>query len=100
MEDIREDEKGSGVNKKAPDLKKASSRQDGTTTIVGSRVDDAGFRRQLGKRQIMMMTFGAGIGTGLWARIPLKTTSECSLTLARSGQALLSNTPVRVALQL
>lgn len=72
MEDIREAEKGSESNEKAPDLEKASSCQDGTTTIVGSGVDDAGFRRQLGKRQIMMMTFGAGIGTGLWVRVPLK----------------------------
>ncbi|KAI1341683.1 amino acid permease/ SLC12A domain-containing protein [Xylariaceae sp. FL0016] len=29
-------------------------------------VDDAGFHRRLSKRQVMMMTFGAGIGTGLW----------------------------------
>lgn len=71
MRAIQNAEKSSEVDKKAPDLEKASSCQDGTTTIVGSGVDDAGFRRQLGKRQIMMMTFGAGIGTGLWVRLHL-----------------------------
>jgi amino acid transporter len=29
-------------------------------------INDAGYARRLSKRQIMMMTFGAGIGTGLW----------------------------------
>ncbi|KAF2636862.1 hypothetical protein P280DRAFT_459210 [Massarina eburnea CBS 473.64] len=29
-------------------------------------VNDAGYARRLNKRQILMMTFGAGIGTGLW----------------------------------
>lgn len=28
--------------------------------------DDAGYHRSLKRRQVMMMTFGAGIGTGLW----------------------------------
>ncbi|KAF2161387.1 hypothetical protein M409DRAFT_28121 [Zasmidium cellare ATCC 36951] len=66
MQAIQNAEKSPEVDERAPDLEKASSCQDGTTTTVGSGVDDAGFRRQLGKRQIMMMTFGAGIGTGLW----------------------------------
>lgn len=35
-------------------------------TTVSALVDPAGYHRKLGKRQIMMMTFGAGIGTGLW----------------------------------
>ncbi|KAF1345026.1 amino acid permease/ SLC12A domain-containing protein [Delphinella strobiligena] len=38
----------------------------GTITELSTAVDHAGFHRALGKRQIMMMTFGAGIGTGLW----------------------------------
>lgn len=36
------------------------------TTIIVLGVDDADYHRRLSKRQIMMMTFGAGIGTGLW----------------------------------
>lgn len=36
------------------------------STIVLSASDDAGYHRSLTRRQIMMMTFGAGIGTGLW----------------------------------
>jgi len=44
-----------------------SGPQEGTvTTIVASNVDHVGYHRRLGKRQVMMMTFGAGIGTGLW----------------------------------
>ncbi|KAI3219523.1 hypothetical protein DTO012A9_10225 [Penicillium roqueforti] len=35
-------------------------------TLVLSASDDAGYHRSLTRRQIMMMTFGAGIGTGLW----------------------------------
>lgn len=53
-------------NEKTADLERAPSCQDGVTTIVAAGVDNAGYRRQLSKRQIMMMTFGAGIGTGLW----------------------------------
>jgi amino acid transporter len=36
------------------------------STVVLSATDDAGYHRSLTRRQIMMMTFGAGIGTGLW----------------------------------
>ena len=36
------------------------------STIILSSADDAGYHRSLTRRQIMMMTFGAGIGTGLW----------------------------------
>ncbi|CAI7602855.1 unnamed protein product [Penicillium glandicola] len=36
------------------------------STIVLSEAEDAGYHRSLTRRQIMMMTFGAGIGTGLW----------------------------------
>jgi amino acid transporter len=38
----------------------------GTTVVLSPNVDNAGYHRSLGRRQIMMMTFGAGIGTGLW----------------------------------
>ena len=36
------------------------------STVVLSVGGDAGYHRSLTRRQIMMMTFGAGIGTGLW----------------------------------
>ncbi|USW50048.1 Putative amino acid permease/ SLC12A domain-containing protein [Septoria linicola] len=48
------------------DSEKTPSLQVGVTTIFASGVDDAGYHRRLSKRQIMMMTFGAGIVTGLW----------------------------------
>lgn len=55
------DEKGADVERQP------SAPQAGTvTTVVGSGVDDVGYHRRLSKRQVMMMTFGAGIGTGLW----------------------------------
>ena len=34
--------------------------------VTVNAVATAGYHRKLTKRQIMMMTFGAGIGTGLW----------------------------------
>lgn len=34
--------------------------------VTAPSVDTAGYHRALGRRQIMMMTFGCGIGTGLW----------------------------------
>lgn len=40
--------------------------EQGTISYLSPAVDHAGYKRSLGKRQIMMMTFGAGIGTGLW----------------------------------
>lgn len=46
-----------------------SSREDDTTVTkvpTGNVVDTAGYDRKLNKRQIMFITFGAGIGTGLW----------------------------------
>ncbi|CAK3862354.1 amino acid transporter [Lecanosticta acicola] len=54
------------ANEKTADLERAATCQDGVTTIVASGVNNAGYRRSLSKRQVMMMTFGAGIGTGLW----------------------------------
>jgi amino acid transporter len=53
-----------GVN----DLERNSSgsNQEGTTSVLSTPVDNAGYDRSLTKRQIMMMTFGAGVGTGLW----------------------------------
>lgn len=56
----------------------------GTITELSTAVDHAGFHRALGKRQIMMMTFGAGIGTGLWVgtgtalRYGISTYSACT----------------------
>jgi amino acid transporter len=43
----------------------SGSEKHGSTTIL-SVGDDVGYHRSLTRRQIMMMTFGAGIGTGLW----------------------------------
>jgi amino acid transporter len=43
----------------------AGTEKNGSITIL-SVGDDAGYHRSLTRRQIMMMTFGAGIGTGLW----------------------------------
>lgn len=41
-----------------------------STEIKGSATainpDDVGYHRSLTRRKVMMMTFGAGIGTGLW----------------------------------
>lgn len=57
------------------ELADSSSREGDTTVIIGANrsngngpdgVDTAGYHRRLNKRQIMFMTFGAGIGTGLW----------------------------------
>ncbi|GAD95203.1 amino acid transporter [Paecilomyces variotii No. 5] len=44
----------------------STNAQEGVITAIAPAVDAAGFHRRLGRRQIMMMTFGAGIGTGLW----------------------------------
>ncbi|OAA57391.1 amino acid transporter [Niveomyces insectorum RCEF 264] len=59
-----------GIND--PELGPAGSEHEGDNKMVtlgdgnGAGVETAGFHRRLTKRQIMMMTFGAGIGTGLW----------------------------------
>lgn len=37
-----------------------------STVAMSPSVDTAGYHRALGRRQIMMMTFGCGVGTGLW----------------------------------
>ena len=44
----------------------SGSEQEGISSPIAADVDTAGYDRSLTKRQIMMMTFGAGIGTGLW----------------------------------
>ena len=36
----------------------------GESELLGAN-EDVGYHRSLGRRQIMMMTFGAGVGTGL-----------------------------------
>lgn len=50
---------------KHPDIENATDVGQGTTVVLGTVVDNAGYHRRLGRRQIMMMTFGAGVGTGL-----------------------------------
>lgn len=51
--------KTSDIEKEATDV------SNGTTVVFGTAIDNAGYHRRLGRRQIMMMTFGAGVGTGL-----------------------------------
>lgn len=55
---------------RSQDDKKVVTSTEGVDVEVGSSNlltrDDLGFKRTLQRRQIMMMTFGAGIGTGLW----------------------------------
>ena len=38
----------------------------GATVVLGTSVDNGGYHRKLTRRQIMMTTFGAGVGTGLY----------------------------------
>lgn len=38
----------------------------GTSKEISSTAPTAGYHRSLTRRKVMMMTFGAGIGTGLW----------------------------------
>lgn len=40
--------------------------QHGTSKEIPSGAPTAGYHRSLTRRKVMMMTFGAGIGTGLW----------------------------------
>lgn len=51
--------KTSDIEKEATDV------SNGTTVVLGTAIDNAGYHRRLGRRQVMMMTFGAGVGTGL-----------------------------------
>lgn len=52
-------------------------------------VDTAGYHRRLNKRQIMFMTFGAGIGTGLWVGTgtALKAAGPGGIAVAYTFQA-------------
>ena len=56
------------VNKGVVDVENSisGSEQEGISSPIAADVDTAGYDRSLTKHQIMMMTFGAGIGTGLW----------------------------------
>lgn len=71
----------------------ASSRDGGTEVINisgnTSGVDTAGYHRRLNKRQIMFMTFGAGIGTGLWVGTgtALKAAGPGGIAVAYTFQA-------------
>lgn len=50
-----------------PDIERVattSSEIKGSATAINP--DDVGYHRSLTRRKVMMMTFGAGIGTGLW----------------------------------
>ncbi|KAL5335907.1 amino acid permease/ SLC12A domain-containing protein [Aspergillus crustosus] len=50
-----------------PDVERvgsSSTEHHGSTADL--RSDDVGYHRSLTRRKVMMMTFGAGIGTGLW----------------------------------
>jgi amino acid transporter len=50
-----------------PDIERVattSTELHGSTTAV--HPDNVGYHRSLTRRKVMMMTFGAGIGTGLW----------------------------------
>lgn len=71
-----------------------SSSRDGETAVIhvsgnGSGVDTAGYHRRLNKRQIMFMTFGAGIGTGLWVGTgtALKAAGPGGIAVAYTFQA-------------
>ncbi|RAL15548.1 uncharacterized protein BO97DRAFT_475902 [Aspergillus homomorphus CBS 101889] len=48
-----------------PDLEYNDDFAKGATEHLGAN-EDVGYHRSLGRGQIMMMTFGAGIGSGLW----------------------------------
>lgn len=49
------------------DLEQSDGFAKGTSELLGAN-EDVGYHRSLGRRQIMMMTFGAGIGTGLYVQ--------------------------------
>lgn len=74
------------------ELGSVSIRNDDSATIVmpaGNGVDSAGYARKLNKRQIMFMTFGAGIGTGLWVGTgtALKAAGPGGIAVAYTFQA-------------
>lgn len=74
------------------ELGHAPSREGDTAVIDtpgGNAVDTAGFHRRLNKRQIMFMTFGAGIGTGLWVGTgtALKAAGPGGIAVAYTFQA-------------
>lgn len=61
LDSVVKDDKGADIERQPSEPKHGT-----VTEVIGSGVDNAGYHRRLSKRQIMMMTFGAGIGTGLW----------------------------------
>lgn len=52
----------------------------GATMVLGTSVDNGGYHRGLTRRQIMMTTFGAGVGTGLYV-----LTNEAMLPIANDA---------------
>ncbi|ROV87145.1 hypothetical protein VSDG_09984 [Cytospora chrysosperma] len=76
------------------ELGRTSSREEGDTSVItmpAQAIDSAGFQRRLTKRQIMMMTFGAGIGTGLWVGTgtALKAAGPGGIAVAYTVQAFI-----------
>lgn len=74
------------------ELAQTSSREEGDMSVItmpAQAIDSAGFQRRLTKRQIMMMTFGAGIGTGLWVGTgtALKAAGPGGIAVAYTVQA-------------
>lgn len=72
-----------------------SSSREGDTAVIDvsegntNGVNTAGYHRRLNKRQIMFMTFGAGIGTGLWVGTgtALKAAGPGGIAVAYTFQA-------------
>ena len=60
---------GSSISGAQDDKKPAVTTTEGDFEVGSANLltkNDMGFKRTLHRRQIMMMTFGAGVGTGLW----------------------------------
>lgn len=60
---------GNSIGGSQDDKKTAVTTAEGDIEVGSTNLltkNDMGFKRTLHRRQIMMMTFGAGIGTGLW----------------------------------
>lgn len=73
------------------ELGNITSREDDTAVIdiPPNGINTAGYHRKLNKRQIMFMTFGAGIGTGLWVGTgtALKAAGPGGIAVAYTFQA-------------
>ncbi|KAJ5758543.1 hypothetical protein N7520_005699 [Penicillium odoratum] len=66
LSSVKVDLKGSAENEiDIERIATAASEHHGTSKEIQAE-DTAGYHRSLTRRKVMMMTFGAGIGTGLW----------------------------------